>query len=94
MDKTHIIADTIPNWLSVPGRAIVTHYLHARNRFYENGRLYLEDDRPVLAEVWYFNRRADNRISKKEIVDVIGWSEKDIENLFQNPFGGFPFYRL
>ena len=85
MKSTHIIADAITNWLSVPGRAIETHYGQRYNRYYENGRLYLEDDRPVLAEVWYFKQRADNCISKREIVDVTGWKQADIDALFKSP---------
>ena len=88
LSNTSIIGDKYTDWLSVPGRAIETHYAFRYNRYYENGRLYLEDDRPVLAEVWYFNRRADNRIAKREIVNVTGWAQADIDDLFQDPFGG------
>lgn len=87
MLKTNIIADQLDNWLSVPGNSIDTHYYYKHNRYYFNGYVYNSEDRPVFAVVYHSNRNAhDETISRKEVFDVYGWLEKDIDDLFPNPF--------
>lgn len=91
MLKTNIIADTLDNWLSVPGNNITTHYQYNHNRFYFNGYIYFSENKPVFAVVYSFNRYADEKISKKETFDVLGWAMDDINSLFPNRLVSFNF---
>ena len=86
MFNTHIQTETLDNWLSVPENSIEKHYFYNHNRFYFNGYLYKKRDVTIYAIVHYYNPRADEKIREEKNFYVKGWSEQDIDNLFQNPF--------